>query len=470
MAIIQGTSGTDLLKGGPDDDTIYGLESNDSLEGLGGNDIIDGGSGSDLLSGGDGNDKLLGGSGSDILSGNGGADTLTGGTEADFFRDTAAGLNGDTITDLSVGDHIQITDLTTANANLGLTATGITFAGGSLTLNGLGPGRLIISTITGGGVDIRLDHTATNDFNGDGISDVLWRSDSGEITDWLGESNGRMVSNFANADHQLDPSWHVAGTGDFNGDGRADIVWRNESGEVTDWFGQANGSFVSNYGNFNSRPGNDWHIAGVADFNGDGRDDILWRNDSGEITDWLATPNGSFASNLGNADHFLDNSWHVAATGDFNGDGRGDIVWRNDSGEVTNWVGQPDGSFLSNYGNFNSRPGLDWHVVGTGDFNGDGNDDILWRSDAGEVTNWLGQSGLGFNGNFGNSYAILSTAWHVAEIGDFNGDGIDDILWRNDNGDVTNWLGQSNGSFVANSPANAHVDTTWHVQPPEVFV
>ena len=33
--------------------------------------------------------------------------------------------------------------------------------------------------------------------------------------------------------------------------------------------------------------GNDWQIAGVGDFNGDRRDDILWRNTSGEVYEWL---------------------------------------------------------------------------------------------------------------------------------------------------------------------------------------
>ena len=51
----------------------------------------------------------------------------------------------------------------------------------------------------------------------------------------------------------------------------------------------------------------------------------------------------------------------------------------------------------------------------------------------------------------------------------FNGDIIDDVLWRNDDGSVREWLGQTNGGFVDNI---AHVDvnpgTGWHVQEPFV--
>jgi len=44
------------------------------------------------------------------------------------------------------------------------------------------------------------------------------------------------------ANANLGASWHVVGTGDFNGDSRSDILWQNESGQVTDWLGQPNGT------------------------------------------------------------------------------------------------------------------------------------------------------------------------------------------------------------------------------------
>jgi hypothetical protein len=83
------------------------------------------------------------------------------------------------------------------------------------------------------------------------------------------------------------------------------------------------------------------------------------------------------------------------------------------------------------------------------------------------VTDWLGQSNAtgGFTSNFANADLNAGTDWHIVSTGDFNGDSIDDILWRNDNGDVTNWLGHANGNFTSNF-ANAfyQVDNSWHVQ------
>ncbi|MGP2493936.1 DUF4214 domain-containing protein [Mesorhizobium sp. PUT5] len=68
-----------------------------------------GGDFGDVLIGGSGDDVLVGGGGDDILVGGPGANTLTGGPGNDIFRGSAEDLDGDTITDFSLGDRIQLT-------------------------------------------------------------------------------------------------------------------------------------------------------------------------------------------------------------------------------------------------------------------------------------------------------------------------------------------------------------------------
>jgi hypothetical protein len=209
-----------------------------------------------------------------------------------------------------------------------------------------------------------------------------------------------------------------------------------------------------------------WHVAGTGDFNGDGRDDILWRNDDGRMTDWLGASNGGFFDNVANASDSVPTSWHAAAIGDFNGDGRDDILWRNDDGRMSDWLGATNGGFFDNAANAYTSVPTGWQVAAVGDFNGDGRDDILWRNDDGRMSDWLGASNGGFFDNAHNAYETVPTTWHVASVGDFNGDGRDDILWRNDDGRMSDWLGATNGGFFDNA-ANAYtsVPTNWHVEP-----
>ena len=85
---------------------------------------------------------------------------------------------------------------------------------------------------------------------------------------------------------------------------------------------------------------NDWHVVGTGDFNGDGIDDILWRNDNGVVGEWDGKSNGGFVGDA-NANILLTNDWHVVATGDFNGDGINDICGATTMASSANGTASP---------------------------------------------------------------------------------------------------------------------------------
>src|SRR2546428_9802363 len=115
------------------------------------------------------------------------------------------------------------------------------------------------------------------DFDGDCKSDVLWRnSATGEDYLWL--MNGRTIATGGYLRTVGDPAWQIVGTGDFDGDGKADILWRNAvTGQ--NYIYLMNGLTIASEGSVNFvDPVSGWQVQGIGDFDGDGRADILWRN------------------------------------------------------------------------------------------------------------------------------------------------------------------------------------------------
>jgi hypothetical protein len=131
-----------------------------------------------------------------------------------------------------------------------------------------------------------------------------------------------------------------------------------------------------------------------------------------------------------------DLNWRIAGTGDFNGDGKTDILWRYHGtgayqGLNVIWY-MNDATFIGE-NVFSQVLDTNWRIEGTGDFNGDGETDILWRYYG--TASYQGLNDIWFMNDstfVGESVfsQILDTAWQIAGTGDFNGDGDIDILWR----------------------------------------
>ena len=79
-----------------------------------------------------------------------------------------------------------------------------------------------------------------------------------------------------------------------------------------------------------------------------------------------------------------------------------------------------------------------WNIVGVGDFNGDGNPDIVWRNSAtGETIVWYMQGVLRLGTE---TLETLPPPWNIIDISDFDRDGSPDILWKNSaTGEVVVW-------------------------------
>jgi hypothetical protein len=217
---------------------------------------------------------------------------------------------------------------------------------------------------------------------------------------------------------------------DFDQNGTIDIVWRNTSTGANEvWF--MNGTQLAGWAVLPSEnPNSGWSIVGTGDFNQNGTTDLLWRNTSngGNII-WLMTGT-AYASSISLPSRPIN--WTLAATGDFNGDNHVDILWRNEQTGVNEvWLM----NYTSNVGTMSIpsvAPASGWKIVGTGDFNNDRATDIIWRNtQTGNNSFWM----MNFNGTISSTAPLQwenpYSGWKIVGTGDFNGDGWTDILWRN---------------------------------------
>ncbi|GEM_PF-2773955 len=247
------------------------------------------------------------------------------------------------------------------------------------------------------------------DFDDDGMDDILWRNTSTGLNH-ISIMSGTSVVSSKSSDFLVptftDTAWKVAGVGDFNNDRFEDILWRNSTtgeNKITLMLG----AVVISELTVNTVADTAWQVAGVGDFNGDKKADILWRHSDNRRV-WLYLMDSNTITNGGGAgEHvaFTGEDWSIQGVADFNNDGKADILWRNlgyapgnlpANGRV--WLYLMDGKTITNFTNLSgggTAPGehvaftaLEWDIKAIGDFNGDSKADVFWRNSISGL-NWM---------------------------------------------------------------------------------
>jgi GH25 family lysozyme M1 (1,4-beta-N-acetylmuramidase) len=342
------------------------------------------------------------------------------------------------------------------------------------------------------------------DFDGDGTPDLLQRKPDGTLWFLPGDGTGKFGTG-----QQIGSGWNIydqiIGVGDYNGDGKNDIVARKLDGSL--WFYAGTGSVSpSNQGYLPAEKIGQfgWNvfdtILGVGDFDGDGKTDLVARKTDGTL--WLYSGTGTGLTGTGRQ---FDFGWDVfdqlVAIRDFDGNGTNDLVGRKPDGtlwfysntgaarlvnptqigtgwgiysqilgigdangdRMTDFVGiQPDGSTFfyagTNMHDLGYQPAnkignFGWDafnlLVGTPDFNGDGKGDLLARKPDGSLWFYPGNGA----GAYGTPKKIGDYGWDafnsISGVGDFTGDGKSDLVARKPDG--TLWLYRGTGRIDASS-------------------
>jgi hypothetical protein len=286
------------------------------------------------------------------------------------------------------------------------------------------------------GTGIGIVSVAVGDFNGDGISDLAIGVDATalspeqEVEIILGNGDGTFS---AKGTAPIGGNFQSLVASDFNGDGIQDLAVVNTTADiVTVLLGKGDGTFTPSTAAVSSSGSNPTTMA-VGDFNGDGIPDLAIANDN--------SPDGALIILLGNGDGTFTTAASPATGGDpnsiavadFNGDGNLDLAATNEEdGTVTVLLGNGNGTFTAAQGSpialYAQGPNLGPNFIAAGDFNGDGKIDLIAGANSESTATASIVPLLGNGDGTFSATAQLNDGQGIGAVGDFNDDGRTDLV------------------------------------------
>ena len=225
--------------------------------------------------------------------------------------------------------------------------------------------------------------------NRDGFADLIWQHTDGRLATWFLRGREVLGTSPLSVD-RVDSSWRIAGAGDIDGTGSTDLVWQKSDGSLSVWVMLGTTVRRTVPLSINRVADTAWQIAGVGDLNGDGYADLVWQHTtSGQLAAWFLQESQVLHTTLLSIDRVADTGWQIASAGDLSGDGKADLVWQHvPTGQLAVWY--MDGATVTATLGLGAVSDPAWRIRAVGDTNEDGFADLLWQHEtSGGVAVWL---------------------------------------------------------------------------------
>jgi hypothetical protein len=297
-------------------------------------------------------------------------------------------------------------------------ASGSTFSGWSGACSGKGECTVAVTEVKTVNARFTREDYGRTDFNGDGQGDILWHhQDTGDLYSWLLDGTLAARATYLDPPRFADTNRQRRAVADFNLDGKVDILWHHlKTGELYVWF--LNGKVVTNGAYLTPRSFTDvnWRIRGVGDFDGNGSPDLLWHHQTtGALYVWMLDGTVTISGSYLTPAAFADTHWQIRGIGDFDGNSKVDVLWHNQvTGGLYVWL--LDGTVTASGAYLNPPAFADtrWQIRRVADFDGDKNVDLLWHNQAnGEMYVWFLDGTVVRTGVYLTPKSFADTRWQI---------------------------------------------------------
>jgi glucose/arabinose dehydrogenase len=254
----------------------------------------------------------------------------------------------------------------------------------------------------------------------------------------------------------------------FTADGKPTLIWQHEqSGGLVAWFMNDVNRSSAVWFTPAGVADQGWRVVTTGDFNANGRPDLLWQHrGTGELVAWLMTGTSLDAAVWLTPSAAVSRDWNVVDSGDFNRDGHSDLLWQHDvTGALVVWLMNRASLIEARFIETGGVTDSDWRVVAAGDFDNDGGPDLLWQHRrSGGLVAWMMTGTSPTLAVWLNPSGVSDPLWRVVAVGDISGDGRRDLVWQHEDGGVVLWrmIGTTLTSADWISPAGA-IDPRWRI-------